>query len=247
MARTVLFSNKDLAKFINENFEPVWQSVREVPIVNIDFGNGNTVKRTINGNVATFVCNSNGEVLDVLPGLYSSDSYKSRLEQLCLLNKYIEQFSAKNVGNLLGNYHHMQYQRLLAGKTTIELALKNKEDGNSRLVFTDKAPSELKRWQEPISSNESYRTLPFSDSLDEWSQLNDDVRYNETVMRKQIHNRLEHMQKSKEPATVAGLSKWIYREVLHTDIDDPYLGLQTVLDGTYPFEKMNRVRPLGGS
>ncbi len=242
-----MFSNKELAKYINENFEPVWQSVREVPIVNIDFGNGNTVKRTINGNVATFVCKSNGEVLDVLPGLYSPDSFESRLEQLSLLNKYIEQFPTKNEGDLLAGYHHMQYQRLLAGKTTTEFAMKNKADGNSLIVFTDRTSSELKRWQEPISSKESYRTLPFSDKLEDWSQLNDDVRYNETVMRKQIHNRLEQMQKVKEPATVAGLSKWIYREVLHTDIDDPYLGLQTVLDGTYPFEKMNRVKPLGGT
>ena len=31
------------------------------------------------------------------------------------------------------------------------------------------------------------------------------------------------------------MTKWMYREVLHADLDDPYFGLKKVLFGTYPF------------
>ncbi len=66
----MLFSNDEIADFINTTFEPTWQSVRPVPLVRIDFGNGHVVTRTLHGNIATFVCNADGHVLDILPGIY---------------------------------------------------------------------------------------------------------------------------------------------------------------------------------
>ena len=36
----MLFSNEKVADYINKNFEPAWQSVRDVPMVTIDFGKG---------------------------------------------------------------------------------------------------------------------------------------------------------------------------------------------------------------
>ena len=32
-----------------------------------------------------------------------------------------------------------------------------------------------------------------------------------------------------------GITKWLYREVLHADLDDPYLGLGDLLFANYPF------------
>jgi len=31
------------------------------------------------------------------------------------------------------------------------------------------------------------------------------------------------------------MTKWLYREVLHADLDDPYMGLGGLLFETYPF------------
>ncbi|MBV9123206.1 MAG: hypothetical protein JO112_07605, partial [Planctomycetes bacterium] len=91
MARTVLFSREDLAAFIDRNFEPVWQTVRPVPLVRIDFGNGTVVTRTLHGNIATYVCTSEGQVLDILPGIYTPGAYLERLNQLHLLARYVDQ------------------------------------------------------------------------------------------------------------------------------------------------------------
>jgi hypothetical protein len=78
----VLFSSSEVAKQINANLEPVWESVRPAPMVTIDFGNGHVVRRTLQGNVATYVCGPNGSVYDVLPGIYTPDIYREQLTEL---------------------------------------------------------------------------------------------------------------------------------------------------------------------
>ena len=46
-----------------------------MPTVEIDFGNGRKLKRTVNGNIATYVCSPDGRVLDIIPGLNSPEAY----------------------------------------------------------------------------------------------------------------------------------------------------------------------------
>jgi hypothetical protein len=52
-----------------------WQSVRPVPRVTIDFGDGRKLERTLTGNSAHYVLTSHGEPLDVLPGLYAPKAF----------------------------------------------------------------------------------------------------------------------------------------------------------------------------
>ena len=87
----MLFSKPDVADFINRNFEPVWESVRPVPLVRIDFGNSKVITRTLHGNIASYVCAADGQVLDILPGIYTPPAYVERLYQLRLLANYVDQ------------------------------------------------------------------------------------------------------------------------------------------------------------
>jgi len=64
-----------------------------------------------------------------------------------------------------------------------------------------------------------------------WSELYEDTQINEKSRRLLIHQRL-----IVETPTPAGLTKWLYPEVLHADLDDPYLGLGPLLSGDYPFK-----------
>src|SRR5262245_49808380 len=79
MARAVLFSREDVSDFINRNFEPAWEMVREVPIVRVDFGNGRTATRTLHGNVASHVCCADGNIVDIVPGIYTPAAYVTAL------------------------------------------------------------------------------------------------------------------------------------------------------------------------
>ena len=87
----MLFSDESVATQINLHFEPAWESVRDVPMVTIDFGNGTVVRRTLHGNVATYVCTADGHVLDILPGIYEPTTYIDRLNQLKLVYKMTAQ------------------------------------------------------------------------------------------------------------------------------------------------------------
>ncbi len=192
----MLFSRPEVAKFINENFEPVWQSVRPVPTVSIDFGNGKKITRTLHGNIATYVCTSQGTVIDVLPGIYDPVTYQNRLYDLAAVAKRIA--DAPEPSDAIRYYH------------TVSL--------NTGAVSTTTPPKSISGLSGP-----SEQTL-FADLLS-------DTLMNERVRRESIHNQLSH-----GTYTPAKLKKWLYRDVLHADLDDPYLGVDKVLSANYPFD-----------
>ena len=91
----MLFSSGEVAGYINDSFEPAWESVRPAPLVTIDFGNGHTVRRTLQGNIATYVCGPDGVVYDVLPGIYAPAVYRKQLESLKTLADTLQQADAE--------------------------------------------------------------------------------------------------------------------------------------------------------
>lgn len=77
----MLFSHDEVARDVTDGFEPVWVSVRPVPKVTIDFGDGRVVRRTLHGNIATWICDADGRALDVIPGVYTTAAYRERLAE----------------------------------------------------------------------------------------------------------------------------------------------------------------------
>lgn len=67
--RSVLYANDEISKRLRENFILHWKQVRPAPKITIDFGDGRKIERTITGNSIHYVLDSNGQVLDALPGL----------------------------------------------------------------------------------------------------------------------------------------------------------------------------------
>jgi len=227
----VLFSNEKIARFINDNFEATWQAVRPVPIVRIDFGNGNVLTRTLHGNIATYVCGADGTVLDVLPGIYDSDNYQQRLMQLVFLHSWIQQDKENRIANL-GEYHRRRAEALSKGEaapivTPVVDVRKSFIERAARWVL--RPPVEAKNPPKPSRSNTAKIDSP--EDLRTWQALADDTRINESVRRRMIH---EHLA-GKVPVTPEDITKWLYREVLHADLDDPYLGLGELLFANYPF------------
>jgi len=73
--RTVLYSNDEVASVLRDRFVLHWQSVRPVPIITIDFGDGRKLQRTITGNSVHYVLDSEGRVIEALPGLYGPKAF----------------------------------------------------------------------------------------------------------------------------------------------------------------------------
>src|SRR6187397_894201 len=68
--RTTLYANTEVARYLQQHFVLHWKSVRPVPKVTIDFGDGRKLERTLTGNSIHYVLDSQGHVIDALPGLY---------------------------------------------------------------------------------------------------------------------------------------------------------------------------------
>ncbi|MFK7767519.1 MAG: hypothetical protein AB8B55_09890 [Mariniblastus sp.] len=258
----MLFSNDEIAAFINENFEPCWKSVRKVPTVSIDFGNGVKLKRTLHGNIAAYVCDSKGSVIDVLPGVYDPVAYKKQLEDLKLVSEYVSVhgviLESKWLGyhktrvSTIGSGEEFEVKRMPVGRATnsgveqsLEIVLNpEKRQGTEQEARGGRAGrgtgqggdaeavnrDSIKR-QSGVEEFQNGKTLAKKLTLND--RLAIDTRINETERRVQIHNYI--LQNGM--TTPDGMSKWLYREVLHADLDDPFMGLGEILFENYPFEK----------
>lgn len=74
--RTVLYADRSVGEMLREKVVLHWQSVRPVPVITINMGDGRTIKRTLTGNSAHYLLDSNGRVVDCLPGLYGAGTFK---------------------------------------------------------------------------------------------------------------------------------------------------------------------------
>ena len=73
--RTVLYANADVSQALRERFVLHWQSVRPVPKVTIDMGDGRVIERTVTGNSVHYVLDSEGRPVDAIPGLYGPQAF----------------------------------------------------------------------------------------------------------------------------------------------------------------------------
>jgi len=230
----VLFSDEKVANDINDKFEPVWVSVREVPIVTIDFGNGRKLTRTLHGNVATYVLTADGTIVDILPGLYERDEYLKQLDSLFWVHHYLP--STRDPKAFLADYHHAQFESIKTSgkamevrpfadmsKIAIEISIKTilRPPGWQSGFRPASKPAELVEHPDFSKPGE----------LAHWQKLHEDTEVNEKERRGPVHA----MLLAHPGAKPNDVTKQLYREVLHADIDDPYLGLGETLFRDYPF------------
>jgi hypothetical protein len=228
----VLFSQESVANFINQTFEPAWESVRPVPIVRIDFGNGNVLTRTLHGNILSSVCTVDGLLVDALPGIYTESVYTERLLDLARVTQNIQPHSAKMRDGLVRAYHRKQLAALKNPVRPPKLADYSKYVVIERPILASIQPNNT------VTVNPHLVPPPVNvDQPAGWKSLEKDTRNNERTRRMQIHEMLAGLGLVK-PQTV---TRPIYKDILHADLDDPYLGLGEVLFATYPFAKEDAV------
>jgi hypothetical protein len=110
--RTSLYSNAEVSKYLRENYVLHWQSVRPVPKVTIDFGDGRKLVRTVTGNSIHFVLDNDGRVIDGLPGLYGPQAFARWLADTKSFVDTLAPLSPQNQDALLVDYHGRHAKRL---------------------------------------------------------------------------------------------------------------------------------------
>ena len=81
--RTVLYTDPAIAKRLREDFILCWESERPVPELTISFGDGRKLEQTITGNSAHYAWLPDGQVMDVLPGLFKPEAFHRWLARRC--------------------------------------------------------------------------------------------------------------------------------------------------------------------
>jgi len=69
--RKLLYPDPRIHRVLRDRFVLHWQSVRPVPKVTIDFGDGRRVERTLTGNSVHVILDRDGTPADALPGLFA--------------------------------------------------------------------------------------------------------------------------------------------------------------------------------
>ncbi|WP_026087473.1 hypothetical protein ACF3DV_16535 [Chlorogloeopsis fritschii PCC 9212] len=103
--RVALYPNAEISKKLREDFILHWQSVRPVPKVTIDFGDGRKLERTITGNSIHYILDSSGRPIDAIPGLYSPKAFLSQLQQVQVAAKEFSKRSSSEQEAFLRQYH----------------------------------------------------------------------------------------------------------------------------------------------
>ena len=111
--RAILYSNKRISKLMRDRFVLHWASVREVPTVTVDFGDGRKLLRTVTGNSIHYVLDSRGRVVDGLPGLHGPAQFHEWLTRTAdmgvVLSKMPDAPAARDV---IVRYHAASLEEL---------------------------------------------------------------------------------------------------------------------------------------
>jgi len=110
--RTTLYANEEISQTLRENFVLHWQSVRPVPKVTIDFGDGRKLERTITGNSAHYILTPDAEVVDCLPGLYGPKAFLRKISDGLSLARQVAALAPSDRGAKLAEFHAQQVSLL---------------------------------------------------------------------------------------------------------------------------------------
>lgn len=103
--RTTLYPNAEVSQYLREHFILHWQSVRPVPRITIDMGDGRRIERTITGNSIHYVLDADGNAIDALPGLYGAKAFLTELDRAVAAEREASKLTGLERNTFLLNYH----------------------------------------------------------------------------------------------------------------------------------------------
>ena len=243
----MLFSQPEVASFLSDSFECAWESVRPVPRVTIDFGNGHTLERTLRGNIATYVCTSDGRTFDLIAGLVDGPEYISRLKQSLTLHDFISSGKPREASleDSLARWHR-------ATPPVVREELRRPEGNMNFSKNSIERP--IERSLSPLfasteASNGSVLDLNGSGLRFAASKirvesplvnglrpaLDESGLARDTLFAREEGYRLAHaFLATRVLQPPSEMYRDAYRELLHVDLDDPYLGLAPDVLGGEP-------------
>lgn len=224
--RVLLYSDPAIASILRERYVLHWHSVRPVPQVTIDMGDGRKIRQTITGNSIHYLLDADGTVLDALPGLNSPLAFRAQLEEWLTLDRArLREYHAERAAvafELALNRPAAKDAALRAmSKSVVERPLLQQLTGE-RLpdpeldvmienVAFHPASLALMRTKQPLT-DELMKNLRRSVALD-------------TLLNRELHGSIHEWFATGQVKDLASLNERVYAELFLTPSDDPWLGL----------------------
>lgn len=254
--RTVLYANTELSAWLKENVVLHWKSVRPVPVITVDFGDGRVLKRTVTGNSIHYVLTPDGRVLDALPGLYGPRRFKQQLE-LALAALGESEGATPRAGlvaeHARGRLAAIERERLRAelraqprgrtghpsaaeaapvamGKSMVEAPLVRATTGEDPAALGSLSLGPVKL---DAGSLALMRTKLSPERAEGAAFVAIVARFEDVIAKDMAHNELNLRPRILRKLVAGGavdveaLNAWVYAELFKTPHDDPWLGLDS--------------------
>lgn len=112
--RTVLYPNEAVRRELQDHFVLHWESVRPVPKLTVDFGDGRMLETTITGNSIHYVLMPDGQPIDALPGLWGSRAFLAEIQRDRALAAELQAMSREQREPRLRAWHEQRIEELRA-------------------------------------------------------------------------------------------------------------------------------------
>lgn len=217
----MLFSDPEVQEFLEERFVLTWNEVRPVPKVEIDFGDGKKLTRTLMGNTVIYVCRPDGTVVDALPGIYTPRDFLKEIKVSIAALEVGDQNLADHHKALVEADVTKERARVSTSKARVEspllaalgVPLFESQNGETKPLVLD--ISKIPKSKAEMEAMGSADQVLVKDS-------SNNVRY----VRPIVHFILSRQNAPQKPEQ---LRETIFAQALGFDIKDPYLGLASLL------------------
>ncbi len=132
--RTVLYPNAEVNAALRDRFVLHWQTVRPVPTVTIDFGDGRKLERTLAGNSIHYILDSQARTIDALPGLYGPKAFLRGLVSAETVFKSLASKNDQQRNFMLSLYYSQQHNKIAAAWTVDTQKIGGKAPEGFRVV-----------------------------------------------------------------------------------------------------------------
>lgn len=241
--RTMLYPDPDIAAFLREHFVLHWQSVRDVPVVTIDFGSGRQLRQPLTGNSVHLAVDSRGRPFDALPGLVSPQAFKQWLATVHQFWHESDRSDPSGYWTSVARFHRERAEQrrsespLAISKTQQvsdidPLAKGWRELASAEDVRLASTSHQLLRAQRPGPNAEDAMVIAASKSVAETPILRLVQPIEPLIGRDTVFNLYALQTKIDDwfasataPSSYEGLTTRIYAEAFQMPLDDPWLGL----------------------
>jgi hypothetical protein len=243
--RVMLYSDPEIAALLRERYVLHWHSVRPVPRVTIDMGDGRTIQQTITGNSVHYLVDGDGTVLDALPGLHAPAAFRAQLEAWLTLDRAgLRAYHAAQAKKALQRGVEVGFERVrepLNARATAQLATMRAQSkarverpllSQLTIGLRPPAPERWTRVAEERSDSVQF-SEPSLELMQRKQKLTPEVLDNlrrslavETIFNDvELHRRVHEWFAAREVRNLPSLNERIYSELFLTPSSDPWLGL----------------------